>query len=135
MVSNAGATKAEDRTTFKLGPTNYLRAIFIHDRQKNRIMAANVKRLNNYEISPEPFAPIKEVQGEKSKPNLTGKLIKKAGRQNWILRNEDTEEFDIMLGYQNAKMRGFTIQDLVPHKNSCGVEWREAGRTNRGPID
>jgi len=121
LVMLPGTENSPARTEIELPLNLFLRVQFAHEHQMKRIMSSNPKRLNNYQLSPEPFPLVSE------KPVITGKLIVEQGRSGFLLLTPDAARHEIILGHQNASMRGFDIQDLKPLTTRIKIDGFKSG--------
>ncbi|MCH2181619.1 MAG: hypothetical protein MK108_06395 [Mariniblastus sp.] len=116
LVLLPGTENSPNRTEFTLPDTLFLKVQFTHQHQMKRIMSANPKRLNNYQLSPFPFPPAAQ------EPVITGQLIVDEDQSSYLLQTPDAAQHEIVLGHQNASMGGFSIQDLKPLTTRIKVE-------------
>ena len=116
LVMLPGTENSPARTEIDLPPNLFLKVQFAHQHQMKRIMSSDPKRLNNYQLSPEPFAVVSE------EPVITGKLIAEQDQSGFLLLTPDAVRHEIILGHQNASMGGFDIQDLKPLTTRIKIE-------------
>ncbi len=108
LVQLPGAGEPAERKEIILPDTVYVKVNFAHDNQRDRVMSTSPKRLNNYQLSPSPFSLTTQDS------SIMGQLIFNKDDDLYRLKTADAKEHSIILGHQNASLRGFTIQDLKP---------------------
>ena len=108
LVQIPGAGEPAERKEITLPDTVYVKVNFAHDNQRDRVMSTSPKRLNNYQLSPRPFSLTPQDSA------IMGQLIFNKDYDLYRLKTADAKEHSIILGHQNASLRGFTIQDLKP---------------------
>ena len=113
------------RKSYQLPETLFVDAKFDQVRQMKRIMQAKVKRINNYVLM--PTDPGAELPTEKSL-RISGQLLPADEGAVALLKVND-EQLPVMLGHRGAKMTGFNILELKPHKTEVFV-WGELGTDN-----
>lgn len=128
LVLLPGTEDVPAREEIRLPEDLFVRVKFAHQNQLERVMSAEPKRLNNYQLSPTPFDPVGQ------EPVVTGQLVLGEDGGHYRLKTPDALEHNVILGQQNASMGGFTIQDLKPmttHVKVEGVKTRDAVVANK----
>ena len=108
LVQIPGPSEPAERKEITLPDTIYVKVNFAHDNQRDRVMSTSPKRLNNYQLSPSPFSLTTQDSA------IMGQLVFNKDDERFRLKTADAKEHSIILGHQNASLRGFTIQDLKP---------------------
>ena len=115
LVLLPGTDDNPAREEIQLPENLFVRVKFTHQNQMNRIMSASPKRLNNYQLSPNPFPPAGQELA------IAGQLV--VGQEDrYRLKTPDAIEHDIILGQHDASMVGFSIQDLKPMTTQVKVK-------------
>ena len=96
------------RKVYELEEKLFIQVRFEHERQKNRIMSANTKRLNNYRISSRP-SPDKN-----GKMMVSGQIRLAEDRATIQLLQPDGTADPVILGHQNARLDNLNISHLLP---------------------
>lgn len=104
------------REEIQLPEKLFVRVKFAHQNQMNRIMSASPKRLNNYQLSPNPFPPAGQELA------IAGQLVVGQEEDRYRLKTPDAIEHDIILGQHDASMVGFSIHDLKPMTTQVKVK-------------
>lgn len=114
---NDAELSSTKRVAVKLpSPNLFLVSRFSDANQMSQIMAANVKRLNFYLITPED-------QGQhlptKDQPYISGSLSIQKNQQ--VRLQVDDQFIPVRLGFRYATMSGFSIMELEPDKTQVFI--------------
>ena len=110
-------SRANKRVAVKLPAAKlFLISRFSDVDQMTQVMAANVKRLNFYLITPEDQG---QHQPTKESPYISGALTIQKNQQVRLILND--QSIPVRLGFRYATMNGFSIMQLDPNKTQVFI--------------
>ena len=113
--------KKPGRVAFDLPQNLYVISRFDNPQQMERVMAQNVKRINNYLLASQHNG---DVHPNQSQMLIGGQLS--PGVETTVANLKiDDKVYSVMLGHRNASMTGFSIIDLKPSTTEVFV-WGNA---------
>jgi len=107
------------RVEYAIPDPLYIKAWFEHARQRQSVMAQDIKPLANYDLMAEPLASAGS-SGEELV--ISGQLAAGARPETYLLRGETGDVATVRLGQRAARLVGQSILQLEPHKTIAFVQ-------------